>query len=140
MKKGSEIYIKGGIAHSILYQFIITKLSNISNTIHSYISLPSLTSLSTHSYIYSTMKFTLATTTFLVASTYAGPLAALVSRDSPFTDATCKLSQALTPGTPLIALFPAASHLGNIVGPVLKSAIGVDRLEEIDALADQLCV
>lgn len=87
------------------------------------------------------MKFTVAAAACLVSCAIASPVSemSIVSRNAPFTDPTCKLSQAI-PGTPLSFLFPTAAELGNILGPVLKGLIGDSNLEKIDKLADTLCV
>lgn len=80
-------------------------------------------------------------TACLIGCVIASPIGemSIVARDSPFTDPTCKLSQAVS-GTPLSFLFPTAAELGLIVGPLLKGLIGDDNLEAIDSLADTLCV
>jgi hypothetical protein len=84
------------------------------------------------------MKLSLAILACIATSVVAGPLK--YPRDSPFTDPTCKLSKAVTPGTPLSVLFPLANILGSIVGPTVKAAIGADNEERLDKLADNLCV
>lgn len=57
-----------------------------------------------------------------------------------FTDATCKLSKYLTPGQPLSFAFPLADHLGTIITPALNAAVGHETVDDLDAVADQLCV
>lgn len=90
-----------------------------------------------------TMQFTL-TTACLLTTALASPLFGTTSNlkypAAPLTDVACKLSQAITPGTPLVFLFPAANKLGTVVGPVLRGAIGAENVEKLDALADYLCM
>lgn len=57
-----------------------------------------------------------------------------------FTDASCKLTKSLTPGEPLSFNYPLASSLGSIVSPVLDAALGKQTVEDLDSVADQLCV
>ena len=57
-----------------------------------------------------------------------------------FTDATCKLSAYLTPGQPFSNLYPIASTLGAIIIPTLRSVLGTETIEDIDRVADQLCL
>ena len=83
------------------------------------------------------MKLSLALLACIATSAVAGPLK--FSR-STFSDPTCKLSKAVTPGTPLSILFPVANLLGSIVGPAVKAAIGAENEEKLDKLADNLCV
>jgi hypothetical protein len=83
------------------------------------------------------MKLSLALLACIATSAVAGPLK--FSR-STFSDPTCKLSKAVTPGTPLSVLFPVANILGSIVGPTVKAAIGAENEEKLDKLADNLCV
>jgi hypothetical protein len=83
------------------------------------------------------MKFSLAILACIATSVVAGPLK--FSR-STFSDPTCKLSKAVTPGTPLGFLFPVANLLGTIVGPTVKGLIGAENEEALDKLADNLCM
>ncbi|KAM0700054.1 hypothetical protein Q7P36_000265 [Cladosporium allicinum] len=83
------------------------------------------------------MKLSFAILACVATSVVAGPL--VVSR-STFTDPTCKLSKAVTPGTPFSVLFPLANLLGSIVGPTVKAAIGAENEEKLDKLADNLCI
>jgi len=85
------------------------------------------------------MKLSFAILACVVTAVLAGPLK--FSRQTPtFTDPTCKLSKAVTPGTPLQFLFPVANLLGSIVGPTVKAAIGAENEEKLDKLADNLCI
>lgn len=90
------------------------------------------------------MKLSCAVLLCVTASAVAGPLkysaGSILERRQTFTDPTCKLSKAVTPGTPLSFLFPVANLLGSIVGPAVKSAIGAENEERIDKLGDTLCV
>jgi hypothetical protein len=89
------------------------------------------------------MKVTASILAGLATATVASPVAlpgTSMAKRQVFTDLTCSLSQAVTPGTPLLPLFPTAVELGTIVGPTLKFLIGEETLEEIDATADFLCV
>jgi hypothetical protein len=83
------------------------------------------------------MKLSLAILACIATSAIAGPVK--FSR-STFSDPTCKLSKAVTPGTPLSVLFPVANLLGSIVGPTVKALIGADNEEKLDKLADNLCM
>lgn len=84
------------------------------------------------------MKFTVATTACLVGCAIASPVE-ILTRDAPFTDDTCRFTTVVPP-TPLGFLFPTASELGEIVGPVLKGLIGDAALEDIDTIGDTLCM
>jgi hypothetical protein len=85
------------------------------------------------------MKLSFAILACAATSVVAGPLK--FPRQSPtFTDPTCKLSKAVTPGTFLGFLFPVANLLGSVVGPTVKAAIGAENEEKLDKLADNLCV
>ena len=57
-----------------------------------------------------------------------------------FTNLTCALSAALTPGQPLMVAFPTAEEIGTIVGPTLVNAIGSQTVSDIDVVAENLCV
>ena len=57
-----------------------------------------------------------------------------------FTNLTCKLSQALTPGQPLQVFFPTTDQIGAILGPVLLKALGPAVVQDIDKIAEDLCV
>ena len=57
-----------------------------------------------------------------------------------FTDATCSLSKSLTAGEPLSFNYPLASQLGTIITPVLDAALGKQTVEDLDTVADDLCM
>ena len=57
-----------------------------------------------------------------------------------FTNATCTLSKYLTPGEELIFAFPLADLLGSIISPVLAAALGPVVVNDIDIVAEDLCV
>lgn len=83
------------------------------------------------------MKFSLAILACIATSVVAGPIK--FSR-STFSDPTCKLSKAVTPGLPLGFLYPVSNLLGTIVGPTVKGLIGAENEEKLDKLADNLCM
>merc|ERR1739838_873019 len=83
------------------------------------------------------MKFSLAILACIATSVVAGPIK--FSR-STFSDPTCKLSKAVTPGLPLGFLYPVSNLLGTIVGPTVKGLIGAENEEKLDKLADNLCI
>lgn len=56
------------------------------------------------------------------------------------TDATCSLSKSLTPGEPFSNAYPTALALGTIVTPLLDAALGKQVVEDIDTVADDLCI
>ena len=57
-----------------------------------------------------------------------------------FTDPTCTISQSLTQGESLTFLFPPAVVLGTILGPSLSSILGQAVIDDIDEVADDLCM
>ncbi|KAI9663879.1 MAG: hypothetical protein M1821_007369 [Bathelium mastoideum] len=57
-----------------------------------------------------------------------------------FTNATCTLSKYLTPGEELTFAFPLADLLGSVVSPVLAAALGPTVVNDIDIVAEDLCV
>ena len=64
----------------------------------------------------------------------------LEARQDVINRVTCKLNALLTPAKPFSPLYPAAYHLGGIVGTTVKAAIGAENEEKIDKLGDELCV
>jgi len=57
-----------------------------------------------------------------------------------FTDATCTLSKSLTAGEPFSADYSTALALGAIIDPILDATIGHQTVEDIDTVADDLCI
>lgn len=90
------------------------------------------------------MKTALAALACVILSTFASPLKqrsqSTLERRQIFTDPTCELSQAVTPGTPFSGLFPIANIIGTIVGPIVEETIGAENRERLDTLAGTLCM
>ena len=91
------------------------------------------------------MHSSIVTVLALATAAVALPSVAMEKRQASippgtFTNASCTLSKGLTPGIPGIQLFPTADALGAILGPVLSATLGSETVNDIDIIADELCM
>ncbi|KAI0120971.1 hypothetical protein BJ170DRAFT_688390 [Xylariales sp. AK1849] len=88
------------------------------------------------------MKFHLTTATAFAAGILASPLTQRVTvpvygSSNPVIDSTCPVPSS---AQPLGGAYPFASFLGSIITPALRLLLGSQTVENLDAVADQLCI
>lgn len=94
------------------------------------------------------MQFTLVTVLALATTALAAPRnfakrqnGAGLNPNVVFTNATCKLGAEQTTGYPAGGeLFPTADQIGSILGPALSKALGATTVNDIDLVAENLCI
>ncbi|PFH58420.1 hypothetical protein XA68_13696 [Ophiocordyceps unilateralis] len=67
----------------------------------------------------------------------AGSLAATYNKGNPVINSKCSAVHLTQPSNPI---FPFANLLGSVIGPQLRGLLGSNTVDEIDAVADQLCI
>ena len=92
--------------------------------------------------LFISMKFSIVAAS-LVTLAAAAPQTSYYDASHPpviFKDTTCTLSRYLTPGQPLSFAYPSSNFFGSLLTPVLDTLIGPETVEDIDRVADQLCL
>lgn len=94
------------------------------------------------------MQFTIFTVLALATSAIAVPSKMAKRQNGKglnpnviFTNATCKLGAENLLGYPSgVQAFPAADVIGGVLGPVLSQALGATTVNDIDLVAENLCI
>lgn len=93
------------------------------------------------------MQLTYLTTVAFATAALAAPSPVVEERDASglnpgviFTNATCHLDNTILPNPPLGLLFPTAEAIGALLGPFLSKALGSQTVNDIDLVAEDICV